>query len=136
MYYYQQYETGQLTKKRLDNYFDLQKTRIITIKNQLLAWDKYNSKARSILSGIYHRSLLSAIQRNISFQRDCKLFLIKEYNSPLFIEFNGKYERTSCFTSLLYYILDSKKYFLTECIARFINYVKVNHSMLFNKIKS
>lgn len=135
LYHYDQHGSDRLTNKYISNYFELQKERIRDIKNQLFKWNKYNDNALFILSGIYHRNLISAIQRKIHHKEKVKLFLKEEYKNDLFLEFKGKYNNKSLITKFLYFIIDIKFYPLTILVVKLIDFTKSNFGMAFNWLK-
>ena len=63
LYHYVQHCGQRLTTKKVDGYFDLQKKRINILIEQSKYWGTYNDKTRKILSILYFRYFISAIQR-------------------------------------------------------------------------
>lgn len=135
LYHYDQHFTERLTKKYLPDYFELQKERITDIISQLKRWKIYDDDARCILSNIYHRYFVSAIQRNVSAKVKNRPFIKQEMSTELYREFRGCYKANGMATKVLFKLVDSGNIVLNILAAKVIAYVKERHMHKFNKLK-
>lgn len=135
LYHYDQHNSDRLTSKHIPDYFELQKERINLILNQLTSWGVYDKRSQSILANVYHRSFLSALQRQVVENKSIGDFLKNEYQTSMFSEFYRKSCAKNKISKILYFIIDTKNIILNIFLAKSIAMIKDKNNDLFSKMK-
>ncbi len=68
LYFYSKREKGNLTNKYVPNYYQLHRQRIKLLRNQLSSWNLLSNEAKGVLGVLFARYILSALERNCSYQ--------------------------------------------------------------------
>lgn len=139
-YQYYKRDGQSLTSKFVPNYFDLQISRIESLYNFYLQFGDCSDTVKTVLCGIYVRSLFSALQRNFDPRanfngKERKLWLQQQFNSSLYAQLMPFSAPEGAVLKVLNIFLAHKSIYGTLFIARCIYFIKTEFPNMFSKLK-
>ena len=140
LYHYMNYAdaTKRLTAKRLENYFELQKTRVQALLDQQDAWGSADAYTEGVVSKEYFRSFFSMMEREVRAGTGKQEVLAKaqaEVETELFVRLRDAMPEGGKSLMLLYQpIIDGN---LTKAYrrAKEVSFVRTHFPMFFAKAK-
>ncbi len=86
LYRYAKREAGNLTNKFVPRYYEVHRTRIEMLRNQLDSWGLLDANAKATLGALYARYILSALERNKQNESGMSYAAQKEWLQGVFAD--------------------------------------------------
>lgn len=140
LYRYMNYADAKkrLTAKRLENYFELQKTRVQALLDQQDAWESADDYAEGVVAKEYFRSFFSMMEREIRAGADKKVVLSKaqaELETELFARLRDVMPEGGKSLKLLYQPIIDGNLAKAYRRAKEVSFVRTHFPMFFAKAK-
>lgn len=141
-YYYRKRseDAESLTSKYVPEYFEVSRSRVEILYNQLQSWGILGENEKRILGNIYVRYIFSALQRNCDERsnmtvKDRRAWMRKLYADGLFENLISHAKTDNIILTIMIFLLRNRISFFALGVGRIIHIVKYGSPKLFSILK-